>query len=196
MTIRVIRGRRASIDADRNAVEAMLAYTARTGTPTVRVWTPHRQLAFGRRDTHAPGYERARKAAVDLGFPPVERSVGGRAVAYTGDGLAFARTIAIDDLRCGMADRYASTTESVIAALESVGASVAAGEPPRSYCPGDHSIRGDPAATDTGKIVGIAQRITAGAALVSGSLTVSLSDTDEIATVLQPVYDALAVPFD
>jgi hypothetical protein len=73
-------------------------------------------------------------------------------------------------------------------ALSSLGVDVAAGEPPESFCPGSHSLQAP------GKLAGVAQRVRADAALVSG--VVIVTDRKEIADVLTPVYDALGVPFD
>lgn len=186
------RGRLESIDADRRATAALLDRSAATDESIVRVWTPARQLAFGRRDAQREGYEEARTIAKSHGYPPIERSVGGRAVAYTGSVVAFAHVQPIEDIRRGMDDRYDAAVETIIAALEQTGASVRSGEPDRSYCPGAHSIQGT---GSVGKIAGIAQRVTAGAALVSGCVTVSAADQASIADVLSPVYGALSVPF-
>jgi lipoate-protein ligase A len=186
--MRLVRGRAVDPEADRNVTADLLARTAEDGVPAVRVWAPHRQVAFGRRDARADGYDRAREAAEARGFAAIERSVGGRAVAYTGTTLAFARAVPVADLRTGLDDRYEAATETVLRALRDLGVDAERGEPPRSFCPGEHSIQAD------GKLVGIAQRITQGAALVSGCVLVA--DRDAIADVLEPVYAALDVPFD
>jgi hypothetical protein len=98
----VVRGRRGTPDADRLATRALLDRVADTGQPAVRVWAPHRIVAFGRRDARSAGFEDAAAAAREHGFAPVERSVGGRAVAYDGETtLAFARITPLDDVRGG-----------------------------------------------------------------------------------------------
>ncbi len=186
--MRVLRGRAASRDADREVVAAMLERAAETGEESVRVWRPHRQLAFGRRDSRADDYEVATKVADACEFPPVERSVGGRAVAYTGNTVAFAEVVPLTDMRVGMDDRYDETTRAVQRALWRLGAPASRGEPEGSFCPGDYSLQQD------GKLVGVAQRVRKNAALVSGVVVVC--DHDEIAAVLDPVYAALDVPFD
>jgi lipoate-protein ligase A len=187
--VRVVRGRAGARGADHDVTATMLAEAGRTGVPAFRAWTPHTQVAFGRRDTHAEGYAEARRAAEDRGFPPVERSVGGRAVAYTGTTtVAFARAVPIDDVRTGLDDRYDAATDATIRALRSLGVDAAAGEPPNSFCPGAHSVRAD------GKICGIAQRVRSDAALVSGIVVVD--EREELAAVLEPVYAALGVPLD
>ncbi|WP_348613618.1 lipoate--protein ligase family protein [Halobaculum rarum] len=168
----------------------MLAEAGESGVPALRVWAPGRSLAFGRRDAHADGYARATAAAREHGFPPVERSVGGRAVAYAESTLAFAHAVPRADARSGLNDRYEDAVSTLVAALRDAGADVERGEPPASYCPGDYSVR----VAGGGKIAGIAQRVRQDAALVSGCVTVA--ERGPIRAVLAPVYDALDVPFD
>lgn len=166
----------------------MLRAAGETGEPAFRAWTPHRQIAFGRRDTRAPRYDEAVAAAEERGFPPLERSVGGRAVAYTGTTVAFAHAVPLDDARAGLDERYDAGATAVVRALRSLGVPARRGEPPASFCPGDHSIQAG------GKLCGLAQRVRQSAALVSGVVVVT--DRDEIADVLVPIYDALDVSFD
>lgn len=184
----VFRGRMGDPEADREATADLLAWTARNGEPTLRVWTPHRQVAFGRRDARADGYEEATAVAREHGFEPHERSVGGRAVAYTGGTVAFARAEPVADIRTGMADRYEDATTTIQRALWKLDVPVQRGEPADTFCPGDYSLSRD------GKIAGIAQRVRKGAALVSGVIVVD--GHAAIADVLDPVYEALDVPFD
>ena len=186
--MRVLRGRADTFEADRSRTAAMLARTGETGEPAVRVWRPYRQLAFGRRDVRADGYETGAEAARERGFRPVERTVGGRAVAYTGTTVAFATAVPIDDIRTGMGERYEDVTTTVQRALWKLGVPAQRGEPPNSFCPGEYSLQCE------GKLVGVAQRVRKGAAVVSG--VVNVTDHEEIAAVLEPVYEALDVPFD
>ena len=185
--MRVLRGRLPDREADRAVVSRMLDRAA-DGESSVRVWAPGRQLAFGRRDAREEGYEQARTISRAAGFLPVERSVGGRAVAYTETTLAFAHVFPIDDPREGLTDRYEHATDRLQRALWDVGVPAQRGEPDNSYCPGSHSL------SYHGKLVGIAQRVRGDAALVSG--VVLVDDHEEIARVLDPVYDVLGVPFD
>jgi len=158
------------------------------GEGTVRAWTPHRQVAFGRRDTHAEGYEAARDAASERGYPPLERRVGGRAVAYTGETVAFARVTPVDDMRVGIDERYETAERDLLAALDGLGVDARPGEPPDSYCPGSHSLQAD------GKVIGLAQRVQRGVALTAGICLVA--EREAIAEVLDAVYSALEYPFD
>ncbi|MFB6267812.1 MAG: lipoate--protein ligase family protein [Halodesulfurarchaeum sp.] len=186
--MRVLRGRGQTPAEDTEQSRRVLGWVAANDEPAIRVWRPHRQVAFGRRDSNARGYGAARAAARARGFTPVERSVGGRAVAYTGRTLAFARFEPVDDPRTGIDARYASMEADVTEALSAVGVSARPGEPPNSFCPGAHSLQRE------GKLCGLAQRVTADAAFVGGILIVA--DHEAVGAVLAEVYDALSVPFD
>ena len=195
--MRVLRGGIADPDADRERTAALLA-VAGDGTPGLRVWTPTRQVAFGRRDAREDGFERAERVAANRGFRPVERDVGGRAVAYAGETIAFAHAIPLGGDAAGsgsrgsIAERYDHAVETVTETLRGLGADVVAGEPAASFCPGDHSVR----VAGGGKVSGIAQRVRADAALVAGCVVVSPGDARAIAAVSDAVYDALDVSFD
>jgi lipoate-protein ligase A len=196
--MRVVRGRADSPTADREATRSLLNEVAETGVSVVRAWTPHRHLAFGRRDANKPGYDAATAAAAAHEFPPVQRSVGGRAVAYTGTTVAFASLEPLADARQGLTERYEAAVGTVVDALSSLGVDARAGEPPNSFCPGDYSVQapigGRTSNPVLGKVAGIAQRVTADAALVAGVVVVT--DRADVRAVLAPVYDALGVPFD
>lgn len=186
----LVRGGLPDVGDDREVTRRLARMSEQTGDPTLRVWTPPRQIAFGRRDSSAEGYERAREIAVDHGYTPVERSVGGRAVPYTGTTVAFAVAVPIEDERSGIEARYRDATSSLFRAIETVGAAVSRGEPDRSFCPGEHSLQG------SGKIAGIAQRVRRESALVGGCVIISESDQRDVSAVLAPVYAELGVPFD
>ncbi|WP_394740588.1 lipoyl protein ligase domain-containing protein [Natronococcus roseus] len=191
--MRVFRGRAGTIEADREASERLLEVAA-DGESAVRVWTPHRQVAFGRRDSRLEGYDRAREVAREREFAPIERSVGGRAVAYDGETtLAFARAEPIADFRRGTDERYELLTADVANALEELDVDLERGEPDDSFCPGAHSLS---TADENGvrKVAGIAQRVRQDAALVSGILVVG--NREELATLLEEVYGTLEVPLD
>jgi lipoate-protein ligase A len=186
--MRVLRGRAGDIDADRAATRDLLGWVGEAGEPAVRVHRPHRQVAFGRRDTRAAGYERARDIARDRGYEPVERAVGGRAVAYTDATVAFARIHPDDGDRTGIDARYRTAAAALRVALSRLGIEARPGEPSDSFCPGSHSLQA------AGKLVGVAQRVRGDAALVGGVVVVR--DHAAIASVLGPIYDALDAPFD
>jgi len=184
----VLRGRADSLDADQAATESLVEHTAATEEPGLRVWTPHRHVAFGRRDASSDGYDRAVAAAESHGFPAVERDVGGRAVAFTGETLAFVLTEPVEDERTDIHDRYDRVLGNLRAALASLGVDARRGEPPDSFCPGSHSLQAN------GKIAGLAQRVTSDVTRVGGVLVVS--DATAVSEVLEPVYAAIEVPFD
>lgn len=185
--MRVVRGRADSLAADRDRTATMIERAVERDEPALRVWTPYPQVAFGRRDARAEGYERAREAAERRGFQPVERDVGGRAVAFTGSTLSVVHAVPGGD-RTAIQERYDRATERYRRALAAVGVDAQDGEPDGSFCPGTHSLQA------RGKIVGLAQRVRRDVAVVAGVLVVR--DHDRIAEVLAPVYDALGVAFD
>ena len=190
--MRVVRGALPDVDADRRVTRRLLDRTERTDEPTLRVWRPPRQLAFGRRDSALDGYERAREIAADRGYAPIDRSAGGSAVAYTGTTVAFAIAVPVESGR-GWGDiesRYRETVSDLTGALEAVGATVTRGEPDGSFCPGEHSLQG------TGKVAGVAQRVRRESALVGGCVLTSKADERAVSRVLEPVYATLGLPFD
>jgi lipoate-protein ligase A len=185
--MRVLRGRAATIEADHDRTDAMVERVVETGEPALRVWTPHRQIAFGRRDANAAGYDRARQIARDRDYTPVERRVGGRAVAFTGTTLAAVYADPDVD-RTAIHSRYETAIERYRRALDSLGVDAREGEPPEAFCPGTHSLRA------SGKLAGLAQRVRRDVALTAAVVVVA--DDAELAEALPPVYDALGIPFD
>lgn len=195
--VRVVRGRAETPAADRAVTADLLDWTAESGVPAVRVWQPHRQVAFGRRDSRESGYGDARAVAREHGFEPTDRRVGGRAVAYTGSTLAIAHAVPINDIRQGMCERYKTASQTLVDVLTALGADVTRGEPRDAYCPGSHSVSSvDAAGEPRAKIAGIAQRVQSGAALVAACLTVSHHDIEALQDVLAPVYHSVGVDFD
>ncbi|WP_220132403.1 lipoate--protein ligase family protein [Natronomonas sp. LN261] len=188
--MRLVHGSLSSVGRDRAVTASLMDLSADAAESVLRVWTPPRQLAFGRRDTAADGYDRARRIATRHGYEPVERRVGGSAVAYTGRTVAFAYATPVDDSREGIDGRYREAVASILRALRETGAAVTHGEPDQAFCPGEHSVRG------SGKVAGIAQRIGRDSALVGGCVIVGSADSTTIAEILDPVYSALDLPFD
>ena len=185
--MRVSRGRAATIAADHERTDTLVARAVERGEPALRVWTPHQQVAFGRRDTRADGYDDATVLARHRGYPAVERDVGGRAVAFTGSTLAVVHADPDAD-RTAIQSRYDEATERIQQALANVGVDATDGEPPDSFCPGTHSLQAG------GKLVGLAQRVRSDVAITAA--VVLVADHVAVARVLGPVYDALDVPFD
>jgi lipoate-protein ligase A len=185
--MRVSRGRAATIAADHERTDTLVARAVERGEPALRVWTPHQQVAFGRRDTRADGYDDAAAAAQHHGYPTVERDVGGRAVAFTGSTLAVVHADPDAD-RTAIQSRYDEATERIQQALANVGVDATDGEPPDSFCPGTHSLQAG------GKLAGLAQRVRSDVAITAA--VVLVADHAAVARALAPVYDALGVPFD
>lgn len=186
--MRVLHGRRPDPEDDGRLTAELLDRAVEAEEAGLRVWRPPRQCAFGRRDARADGYAAAREHAAERGFPPRERRTGGRAVAYTGTTVACALATPIDDIRAGLGERYDAAAMALQRALWRLGVPAQQGEPPDAFCAGNHSL------SWRGKVAGLAQRVTRGAALVGG--VVIVDGHAEIADVLEPVYGALAVPFD
>lgn len=186
--MRVLRGRREEVQADRDVTRELYEQAREKRESAVRVWRPPRQVVFGRRDAREDGYVAAVDAAESRGYPTVERETGGRAVAYTGNTVAFLRVAPVDDEREGVHERFERMSDDLRTALRRLEVTAVPGEPEASFCPGSHSLQAE------GKIVGLAQRISDGVALTAGQLVVT--DHDAIAHVLEPVYGALGVPFD
>jgi octanoyl-[GcvH]:protein N-octanoyltransferase len=186
--MRLLRGRAADPETDFQRTRKMAETVAEDREPALRVWRPHRQVAFGRRDTNNDGYERARRAAHDREYTVIERAVGGRAVAYTGSTVSFSLAVPTENPRGTIDDRYEWAKAAVKRALDDCGITARTGEPDASFCPGSHSLQAD------GKIAGLAQRVRQSVAVVGGIVVVR--DHEAIAEVLAPVYEALDVPFD
>lgn len=184
----VLRGRGETLSADRDATQAVVERTRETGEPGVRVWQPPKHVAFGRRDANRDGYEQAREVAAEHGYPVAERSVGGHAVVFTGTTVAFGLVEPVEESRSGIARRYDRVSGHVEAALADLGVDATAGEPEGAFCPGTHSL------SAAGKIVGLAQRVHSDVAVTSGIAVVR--DHAAIGDVLDPIYEALDVPFD
>ena len=186
--MRVHRGHEPDPETDVARTRELVASVAESGRPALRVWTPPPVVAFGRRDSNHQGYDRAKATAQAHGYPTLTRAVGGHAVAFTGNTVAFARIEPTSDARTGIEARYDRATEAVATALERAGICVECGEPAGAFCPGTHSLSAD------GKIAGLAQRVHRDVAVVSGILIVR--DHEPIAEVLEPVYCSLDIPFD
>ncbi len=184
----VVRGRAASVSAQRRVLQQLRAHVENVDRPLVYVWQSHPHVAFGPRDRRHDGYHRAREHAMAAELEPIDRSVGGRPVAHTEATITFAKLEPIADPRRGLQSRYNATLEELSGAMASMGVALERGEPPESFCPGTHSLSGD------GKVVGLAQRVTGSVALTAGIAIVA--DRKRIAAVLEPIYCTLEIPFD
>jgi octanoyl-[GcvH]:protein N-octanoyltransferase len=158
--------------------------------PTLRLHRPAAVLAFSRQDRASPGFPAAVRAAREAGFEPVLRLAGGRAAVFHERTLACSWAIADPRPAARTAERFRELAELVAAALHGLGVDARVGEVPGEYCPGAWSVN----AGGRTKLVGIGQRLVAGAA--HRGAVVVVGGSDRIRDVLAPVNDALGLPWD
>ncbi|MFM6980401.1 MAG: biotin/lipoate A/B protein ligase family protein [Micrococcales bacterium] len=151
----------------------------------VQVYAPHKTVAFSRRESFMPGFEEAQQAARDLGYEPIIRNTGGRAVAYDPTSLVFDIALPEPTLRYTNDFIFKEVGSVLVAMLRAFKIDARLGEVPGEYCPGKFSIN----ARDEVKLIGTSQRAMPGARLVSGSLL--LTNTDETREVLTQIYAAM-----
>jgi lipoate-protein ligase A len=171
--------------------EVLLRRVAERAEPaTVRLYQPGPTVAFGRLDARRDGFRAAAQAAREHGFAPVLRSVGGHAAAYTGQALVYDEITPQPRLAVELRERFEAVAGTLAAALTSLGADARIGRVPGEYCPGDFSVN----AGGTTKLVGIAQRVVARAALVSAVIVVG--DGDRVRSVLGDVNAMLGLEWE
>ena len=167
---------------------------AGTRPATVSITPSTRHVGVTRRDTFLPGFEEAVRAAGEMGYPVLVRSSGGGAIAADSGTFGFSIIRPVDETNSGRSsmERYDEAASLVLGAFSRLGVAAEVGEVRDEFCPGDHSIRvGD---REGGmKVVGIAQRITRRATSVGGIVLVE--GEQELARVLERVYDAMNLPF-
>ncbi len=170
---------------------ALLTRVAKGELPsTLRVYRPAPAVAFGKLDALRPGYGAAVEAARAHGYEPVLRLPGGHAAAYHSASLAIDVVWALEDPVVGTHDRFAEEGERLAGALRTLGVDARVGEVPGEYCPGAYSVN----ARGRVKLIGTAQRLVRGAALLGASIVVG--DGPGIRAVLDDVYAALELPWD
>lgn len=169
---------------------ALLEAAALRGAESFRLFVPGRVLAFGGRDAAHPAYPAAAAAARREGFHPVERLAGGRAAVFHEQTLAFAWALPDRDPRRSVRRRFDELAALVVAALRGLGVDARVGEVPGEYCPGSHSVN----AGGRRKLMGVGQRLVAGAAHVGGVVVVDRADL--VNRALLPVYAALGYDWD
>jgi octanoyl-[GcvH]:protein N-octanoyltransferase len=157
---------------------------------TLRVHRPGRVVAFGPRDRVEQGFPHAVAAARERGFGAVERLAGGRAAVFHQGTLAFSWAIPDPSPRDGIRRRFDEVADIMVGALRALGVDARVGEIPGEYCPGEHSVN----AGGRTKLIGVGQRVVAGAAHVGGVVVVD--DADTVRDVLLPVYEALDLAWD
>lgn len=168
--------------------------------PLLRIYRPAPTVAFGQRDTRAPGYEAAAQASCDAGFAPLIRKAGGRAMAYHPGSWVIDHVQPEKDAMLTHQHRFEHFANLFVEVFTRLGVPAAVGELPGEYCPGEYSVHG--IATGEGrfekgrtvKLVGTAQRVVQGAWLFSSAVV--LEDTEPIAAVTESVYKAMDLELD
>ncbi len=97
---------------------------------------------------------------------------------------------ALDDPVPGTHDRFRAEGERLAGALATLGVDARVGEVPGEYCPGAYSVN----ARGRVKLVGTAQRLIRGGALLGASIVVG--DGVGVRAVLRDVYAALELEWD
>jgi hypothetical protein len=103
--------------------------------------------------------------------------------------FAFSWSIADDDPRTGIHDRFRMLSDLVVRSFGRLGVSAQVGELPGEYCPGAFSVHAGPI-----KLMGVGQRVAKRAAHIGGVIVVSGSRL--IRSALIPVYDALGLAWE
>lgn len=159
--------------------------------PTALAWTSSRYVAPTSRERRLPGFDKAVEIAMTNGFPVLVRNSGGGAVAANESSISFSLTFPVEDLRHGLYERYSEGVSLISAALQSLGVPAESGEVEGEFCPGAYSIR---SGGERGvKHAGLAQRVKRRAARLEALILVS--NTADLAPVLQRFYAALGLPF-
>jgi octanoyl-[GcvH]:protein N-octanoyltransferase len=120
----------------------------------------------------------------------VLRLPGGHAAAYNAQSVGIDVVWALSDPATGTHARFAREGERLARALRTLGVDARMGEVPGEYCPGEYSVN----ARGRVKLIGTAQRLVRGAALLGASVVVS--GGPELRAVLRDVLGALAFQWD
>jgi len=171
---------------------ALLLRVAEGALPggVLRLYRPPATVAFGKLDTLSPGYAAAADAARARGYAPVLRLPGGHAAAYHRESLGIDVVTAVADPVPGTHERFRDAGERLAGALRTLGVDARVGAVPGEYCPGDYSVN----ARGRVKLVGTAQRLVRGAALLGAAIVVR--DGAGVRAVLRDVNAALAIGWD
>jgi lipoate-protein ligase A len=157
---------------------------------SLRLYRPEPIVAFGKRDAISAGFATAVNSATRAGYSSVIRMAGGRAAVFHEDTIAFAWTIPSPAPRDDITQRFERLSGLLVETLRNLGADARIGEIPGEYCPGEFSIN----VGGLAKVMGVGQRLIAGAAHVGGVIVVD--GGRRIAEVLVPVYADLGLEWD
>ncbi|WP_134530624.1 lipoyl protein ligase domain-containing protein [Cryobacterium serini] len=150
----------------------------------IRAYRPVPTVAFSRRESLMPEFAGASAAARRLGFDPVIRLAGGRAVAYDQTCLVIdlMAPLALFDNHIAAFDAGAACFRDV---LSDLGIDARVGPVPGEYCAGAHSVN----ARGQVKIVGLAQRAMRRSRLLTACIV--LEAPDRLRPVVDAVYSAM-----
>src|SRR3954454_14989820 len=168
----------------------MLRVAAGELPSALRMYRPAPTVAFGKLDTLRPGYAAAAEAARRHGYEPVLRMPGGHAAAYHHQSLGLDIVTAVADPVPGTHERFREAGERLAGALSELGVDARVGEVPGEYCPGAYSVN----ARGKVKLIGTAQRLVRGAALLGAVIVVR--DGAGVRDVLREVYEKLELDWD
>lgn len=157
----------------------------RMSPPTVSVHTPVPTAAFSRRDRLRPGADRASEIARAAGFRPWRRAAGGRFTAYDSWSLVVEVIQPHSRRFTEPRRRFEVYTGALRDALSGFADDVRVGEVPGEFCPGEFSLN----LGGRRKVVGVAQRSTKDAWLVSSVVNVTWSR--DAALMIDDVYQEL-----
>ncbi|WP_422386466.1 lipoyl protein ligase domain-containing protein [Cryobacterium ruanii] len=150
----------------------------------IRAYRPVPTVAFSRRESLMPEFAAASVAARGLGFDPVIRLAGGRAVAYDQTCLVIdlMAPLALYNNHIAAFDAGATCFRDV---LRDLGLDARVGPVAGEYCAGDHSVN----ARGQVKIVGIAQRAMRRSRLITACIV--LETPGRLRPVVDAVYSAM-----
>jgi lipoate-protein ligase A len=168
----------------------MLRVAAGELPSALRLYRPVPTVAFGKLDTLRPGFAAAAEAARRHGYEPVLRMPGGNAAAYHRQSLGIDLVYAVADPVPGTHERFREAGERLAGALAELGVDARVGEVPGEYCPGAYSVN----ARGKVKLIGTAQRLVRGAALLGAVIVVR--DGAGVRDVLRDVYEKLGIAWD
>jgi lipoate-protein ligase A len=158
--------------------------------PALRLYRPGPTMAFGRLDALRPGFGEAVAVARAHGFEPVLRMSGGHAAAYDQGSLVYEEITPGQRLTDGLTERFVEVSQRWATALERLRLDARVGELPGEYCPGRYSVN----LGGRVKVVGTAQRVVRGAALIGAIVLVR--GGARLRSVLLDVYAALELEWD
>lgn len=168
----------------------LLRYSIEKSAGTfARIYRPQRTVALTSRDISTDGYNSALIQAEKLGFTPVVRSPGGRAVAYHEECLVFEVLSHDPNPHQLINERFEAIGEVFVESFDRLGISAKLGQVPREFCPGKYSV-----ISQNVKLVGTAQRIALGGWLIGASVIVR--NAAPVREVLNNVYRALELDMD